>query len=47
VTLHRNGTGSDEAYSFIAPASNDASTAQVLHTICGNKTDTLANAIPC
>ncbi len=47
VTLHRNGTGSDEAYSFIAPASNDASTAQVLHTICGNKTDTLASAIPC
>jgi hypothetical protein len=47
VTLHRNGTGSDEAYSFIAPASNDASTAQVLHTICGNKTDALANAIPC
>ncbi len=47
VTLHRNGTGSDEAYSFIAPASNDSSTAQLIHTICGNKTDTLANTIPC
>jgi hypothetical protein len=47
VTLHRNGTGSDEAYSFIAPASSDASTAPVIHTICGNKTDALANAIPC
>ncbi len=47
VTLHRNGTGIDEAYSFIAPASSDASTAPVIHTICGNKTDSLANAIPC
>jgi hypothetical protein len=47
VTLHRNGTGSDEAYSFIAPASSDASTAPVIHTTCGNKTDPLANATPC
>ncbi len=47
VTLHRNGSGSDEAYSFIAPANNDASTGLVVHAICGNKTDALANALPC
>lgn len=47
VTLHRNGTGSDEAYSFIAPAANDARTGLVVHTICGNKTAALLNALPC
>ncbi len=47
VTLHRNGTGSDEAYSFNAPADNDASTGLVVHTICGNKTDALPTALPC
>jgi hypothetical protein len=47
VTLHRNGSGSDEAYSFIAPANNDASTGLVVHAICGNKTDALPNALPC
>ena len=46
VTLHRNNTA--EAYSYIVPAANDAQTAgPVLHTICGHKTDTLANTIPC
>jgi hypothetical protein len=47
VTLHRNGSGSDEAYSFTAPANNDASTGLVVHAICGNKTDALPNALPC
>ncbi|MFL5691621.1 MAG: hypothetical protein ACJ795_07425 [Ktedonobacteraceae bacterium] len=46
VTLHRNSTA--EAYSYIVPAANDSQTAApVLHTICGHKTDTLANTIPC
>jgi hypothetical protein len=46
VTLHRNNTA--EAYSYIVPAANDSQTAApVLHTICGHKTDTLANTIPC
>ncbi|HTD20129.1 MAG TPA: hypothetical protein VK667_11430, partial [Ktedonobacteraceae bacterium] len=46
VTLHRNSTA--EAYSYIVPAANDSQTAApVLHTICGHKSDTLANTIPC
>ena len=46
VTLHRNNTA--EAYSYVVPAANDVQTAAaVLHTICGHKTDTLANNIPC
>jgi hypothetical protein len=46
VTMHRNNTA--EAYSYIVPAANDSQTAApVLHTICGHKTDTLANTIPC
>ncbi|GAC1385571.1 MAG: alpha-L-arabinofuranosidase [Ktedonobacteraceae bacterium] len=45
VTLHMNRSA--EAYSFIAPASDNASTPPVVHTVCGNKTDALANAIPC
>ncbi|HLQ28763.1 MAG TPA: glycoside hydrolase family 44 protein [Ktedonobacteraceae bacterium] len=45
ITLHRNGSA--EAYSFIAPTDNDATTAEVLHTQCGHKTDPLANDIPC
>src|SRR5947209_107929 len=45
ITLHR--TGNAEAYSFIAPAGNDSSTAPVMHTLCGHKTDPLATTIPC
>jgi len=45
VTLHRNG-GAD-AYSFAVPTSNDASTAQLVHTICGAKTDTVVNSTIC
>ena len=45
VTLHRNG-GAD-TYSFAVPASNDASTAQLVHTICGMKTNTVVNATIC
>ena len=45
VTLHANSNA--EAYSFIAPNNNDASTPQLQHTVCGNKTDPLNNTIPC
>ncbi|HLX39932.1 MAG TPA: hypothetical protein VKR42_05340, partial [Ktedonobacteraceae bacterium] len=45
ITLHR-GSGA-EAYSYIPPANNDNSVTPVLHTVCGNKSDVLANDIPC
>jgi len=49
VTLHR-GAGA-EAYSFVAPTIDDPTVRQLNHTICGNKTDSLANSpenyIPC
>jgi Glycoside hydrolase family 44 len=45
VTLHRQGRA--EAYSFKLPASSDAPLAPVIHTICGGKTDALADDIPC
>ena len=49
VTLHRGG-GSDTyaiAYSYIVPAHDDPTVASVRYTVCGNKTDALANDIPC
>jgi len=45
VTLHRGGSA--EAYSFIAPASDNAGTPSVSHIICGQKSDALANTVPC
>ncbi|MEO8971610.1 MAG: hypothetical protein ABI406_08440 [Ktedonobacteraceae bacterium] len=45
ITLHRGGNA--EAYSYIPPTSNDSSVTPVLHTVCGNKSDALANEIPC
>lgn len=45
ITLHR-GSGA-EAYSYIPPTNNDNSVTPVLHTVCGNKSDALANYIPC
>jgi hypothetical protein len=45
VTLHRNGDAS--AYSFDVPTANDPTTAPLTYTVCGNKTDPLANNIPC
>ncbi|HVB24203.1 MAG TPA: hypothetical protein VNG51_19855 [Ktedonobacteraceae bacterium] len=45
ITLHR-GSGA-EAYSYIPPTNNDNSVTPVLHTVCGNKSDVLANNIPC
>ncbi len=45
ITLHRNGGA--EAYSYIPPTSNNGNVTPVLHTICGNKANALANNIPC
>ncbi len=45
VTLHRNGNAS--AYSFDVPTVNDTTTPALTYTACGNKTDPLANNIPC
>ncbi len=45
VTLHRNAGA--EAYSFGVPASNDTSTAPIVHTVCGKSTSTVANATIC
>ena len=45
VTLHRDG--GTEAYSYGVPASNDTSTAPVVHTTCGQSTSTVANATIC
>ena len=44
VTLHRNGAAA-EAYSYTVSASNG--TAPLIYTVCGKKTDALANQIPC
>lgn len=43
ITLHRNGGA--EAYSYIP--TNSGNVTPVLHTVCGNKSDALANDIPC
>ncbi len=45
VTLHR-GAGA-EAYSFTAPAIDDATISPLNHTVCGNKADALAYNVPC
>ena len=45
ITLHVNSNA--EAYSFIAPNNNAASTSPLLHTVCGHKTDDLNYTIPC
>lgn len=45
VTLHRNADA--EAYSFIVPTSNDPKLNALNHVVCGQKTDALANYIPC
>ncbi len=49
VILHRGGGSYDYAtsYSYIVPAHDDPTVAPVLYTVCGNKTDALANNIPC
>jgi hypothetical protein len=45
VTLHRGGA---EAYSFVVPTADDATTINPLrYTVCGKKTDALANNVPC
>src|SRR5579872_2432977 len=45
ITLQRNGGA--EAYSYIPPTPYDNSITPVLQTVCGNKSDALANNIPC
>jgi hypothetical protein len=45
VTLHRGGGA--EAYSYIVPNSNVPDVAPLLHTVCGNNLDPLANVKPC
>lgn len=45
VTLHRGGGA--EAYSFTAPAIDDATTGPLNLTVCGNKVDALAYNVPC
>ena len=49
VTLRRDGESDSyaTAYSYIVPAHDDPTVAPVLYTICGNKTDALANNVPC
>ncbi len=45
VTLHRGGGA--EAYSYNAPAVDDANVAPLTYTVCGHQTDVLANNKPC
>jgi len=45
VTLH-NGGGA-EAYSYTVPASDNTNIVPLTYTICGHKTDTLSNTVPC
>jgi hypothetical protein len=45
LTLHR--AGGAEAYSFNALTSSGAEAPQLIHTVCGQKTDPLAYQIPC
>lgn len=49
VTMHRGGGA--EAYSFVVPTLQDSTVQPVKYTVCGNKTDPLANSptnyIPC
>jgi len=46
ITLHRGGP-SAEAYSYIVSASNGKPTAPLTYTVCGKKSDALANDVPC
>ena len=43
LTLHHNG--GNEAYSYTTPNTN--ATPSVVHSLCGNKSDTLSNVLPC
>ncbi len=45
VTLHRSGGA--EANSFVVPTTDDASINPLIYTVCGKKTDALANNVPC
>ena len=45
LTLHRDGGA--EAYNYVVPTANDPTTAALNFTSCGQKTDPLANNIPC
>ncbi len=45
VTLHRGGGA--EAYSYNAPAVDDANVAPLTYIVCGHQTDVLANDTPC
>ncbi len=45
IMLHR-GSGA-EAYSYIPPATNENNVTPVFHTVCGHKSNALANDIPC
>ena len=45
VTLHR--AGGAEAYSYKVPAIDDANVAPLTYTVCGHRTDVLANVAPC
>jgi hypothetical protein len=47
VTMHRSGSDTATAYSYIAPAHDDPTVAPIRYTVCGNKTDVLASDIPC
>ena len=45
VTLHRGGGA--EAYSYKVPTIDDANVAPLTYTVCGHRTDVLANVAPC
>ncbi len=45
ITLHRGGGA--ESYSFTVPTTNDATINPLIYSVCGNKTDALANNVPC
>src|SRR5437588_3412059 len=45
VTLHYNGGAA--AYSYIAPFTDNATAAPLSYTVCGNKTNSVANSVPC
>jgi hypothetical protein len=45
VTLHRDGGA--EAYTYMAPTTNDSAITPVTHSVCGTTSDILANNSPC
>ncbi|MBV9691144.1 MAG: hypothetical protein JO202_15710 [Ktedonobacteraceae bacterium] len=50
LTLHRSSTtqlSGAEAYSYIVPAKDDPTAAPLSYTVCGHKSDALANDVPC